>query len=412
MPTQPTERQAPAGLPPAHLWRSAIRLSPVDWLRSADPRVLDVVTTLLATALTLLAVLDNYRTGLLVSYGWSVSAAVLCSSTLLFRRRLPELIAVSSLVSTLATDDSTLLVFGSWTVARYAKQRRGALLALIALGYVITRPLVADPLLSYQAIYHLGVDVILPAIVGSTLRRQELFNRLVRQQVHRVQKSVDQAAKYAVLEERTRLAFDMHDGVGHQVAVVTLQAQAINVNAEHPEKVREGAKVVEDASREVMSELRAILDMLRSNPGDNTPPMRLSQTDYHTFLNSLVRNMNAVGVNAQCTVLGTPVPLPRETQTMLYRIGQEGLTNAVKYAPGAAILIRLAFHPYRVDIAIENRRPTDKNPSLGSGGVGLEGLTARVREHGGYLQATPTRNGGFLLQAHLPINTADAVQRR
>ncbi|WP_199549710.1 sensor histidine kinase [Streptomyces sp. N35] len=405
MSTQAATHQAPPGTPASRSWQSVVRLSPLDWVRGADRRLVDALTALLAIALTSLAVFDQYRTGLVMTYGWSVAIAVLCSLPLLVRRRMPELVAVASVAATLATDDSTPLIFSAWAVARHAKRRRITLLVVIGLGYFATRPLVGDSLVSYQVLYHLGVDIILPAAVGDSLRRQEMFNTLVRQQVHRVQGSVDQAARYAVLEERTRLAFDMHDGVGHQVAVVTLQAQAVRVNANDPVKVREGAQVIEDASRAVMAELREILDMLRSNPEDGALPARLSKTDYHAFLNSLVRNMNAVGVDAECAVVGQPIPLPRETQAILYRIGQEGLTNAVKYAPGAAIRVRLAFHPHRVDIAIENGRPTDKNPSLGGGGVGLEGLTARVQDQGGQLQASPTRNGGFLLQAQIPIET-------
>ena len=131
--------------------------------------------------------------------------------------------------------------------------------------------------------------------------------------------------------------------------------------------------------------------------------MALERSGYLSFQRSLVRNLAAVGVPVTSEVTGTPVPLPPQIQLILYRIGQEGLTNAVKYAPGSPIHVQLAFCPRQVSIALENGRPTKTAPLLGSSGVGLRSLASRVRGIGGTLEAAPTPSGGFLLRARLPL---------
>ncbi|MBC9719588.1 hypothetical protein H9Y04_44605 [Streptomyces sp. TRM66268-LWL] len=396
----------------ASAMRKPLVISPLDSLRGGDPRLIDIGAALLSMALTLLAVQSSYASGLVMGYALSMALGAACSLTMLIRRRLPELAALAGIVASLVSNDTTLLIFNSWALARYGLWHRVAALTTLVAGYFLTRPLVGMSIVSSEVLYHGVSDVLIPALVGAVLRRQEQLNRIATNQIQRVRGSVDQAAQFAVLEERTRIAFDMHDGIGHSIAVVSLQAAAIKVNAGNPEKVRQGAEIVEETARTVMAELREILDMLRSHPRDGGLPSRLPEAGYASFINSLARNMTAVGVEANCSVVGTPVPLSRETQSLLYRTGQEGLTNAVKHAPGAPISIRLAFHPRHVALAIENGRPRDEGLSLGSGRAGLSGLRARVQAYGGTLDASPLPRGGFLLQANLPLSprTADTAR--
>lgn len=379
----------------------------LDRLRFPGAHVVDAATASAALVLTLLAVSSEYRTGLVVGYAASVAVAVGYAATLLVRRRVPELAAVASVLATLATDDTTPLIFSTWAVARHGRRFSTALVTAIALGYYLTRPLIGESLLSGSVLYHVGVHVVLVAAVARVLCRQEHLNEFFCGQVERMQGTVDQAARYAVLEERTRLAFDMHDGIGHQVAVVSLQAAAVKVNAQNPDKVLAGADAIQNAAREVMAELREILDILRSRPGDGTPPARLTETGYQVFLGSLVRNMNAIGVKASCSIEGNPSPVPQQVQGVLYRIGQEGLTNAVKHAPGSVIRMVLGFREGWVDFSIENGSPTSKSPVLGGSGTGLKSLSTRVHRLGGRLRAEPTAGGGFALQARIPLPADD-----
>ncbi|WP_411139870.1 sensor histidine kinase [Streptomyces sp. x-80] len=367
------------------------------------PRGLDAAAALSALVLTLLAVSGEYSTGLVSGYAMSMAVAAGYAVTLLVRRRVPELAGVASVLATLATEDTTPLIFSTWALARHGRHAPFASVGVIALGYYLTRPLVGESLYSGSVLYHVGVHVVLVAVVARVLCGQEYRNMFFREQVRRLQGTVDQAARYAVLEERTRLAFDMHDGIGHQVAVVNLQAAAVKVNAHKPDKVLEGVQVIEDASRAVMAELREILDMLRNDPGDSSPPVRLAEVGYQAFLESLVRNMKAIGVDAVCSIEGAPVPLPREIQSALYRTGQEGLSNAVKHAPGAPIQISLRFQEHWVALTIENGPSTSRSAALGGSGTGLEGLCARVCRLNGRFLAEPTTAGGFVLRARLPL---------
>ncbi|MFD3944862.1 sensor histidine kinase [Streptomyces sp. NPDC058579] len=358
--------------------------------------------------LTLLAVSENYRTGLVSGYAWSMAAGAASALTLLVRRQLPQLAGVAGVLATLVTDETTPLIFSTWALARYARRVRLLTIVAVALGYYLTRPLLGESPFSRIVVYQLAVHVVLTALVAQLLCRQEQFNALYRQQVRRIQGTVDQATKYAVLEERTRLAFDMHDGIGHQIAVVTLQAAAVKVNADNPEKVREGAGAIEDASRTVMVELREIVDILREDPGEISPPARLVDAGYQVFLQSLVRNMRAIGVDAACSIDGAPFPLPQQIQSTLYRIGQEGLTNAVKHAPGADIEITLTFRQDWVGMCVRNGPRAGKGPSLGGTGTGLQSLRVRVERLNGSFHAHPTTGGGFRLGARIPL-TARAL---
>ncbi|MFE0104608.1 sensor histidine kinase [Streptomyces sp. NPDC059009] len=371
--------------------------------RAADARLWDLATASVALALTLLAVSTRYRTGIVSGPAGSVAMATAYAATLLLRRRIPELAAVTGVAATLVTDDPTPLIFSTWALVRFGGRARLVSVTALALAYVLTRPLLGQPLVSTTVLHQLGVHVVLIAAAAQVLRRQERLNSLFRRQMRRVRGGVDQATRYAVLEERTRLAFDMHDGVGHQVAVVSLQAAAVKVHAERPDKVREGAEVIEEAARAVMAELREILDILRKAPGELSPPARLVDVGYQVFLESLVRNMRAIGVQAACSVEGTPVPLPQQIQSTLYRIGQEGLTNAVKHAPGADIDITLTFDQEWVDISVRNGPRTDAGPALGGTGAGLRNLRTRVHLLGGRFESCSTAAGGFLLSARMPL---------
>ncbi|WP_411130301.1 histidine kinase [Streptomyces sp. x-19] len=153
--------------------------------------------------------------------------AVGCALTRLARQRVPELAPVASY---LATGDTASLIFSTWAVARHGRRFSTALLTAIALGYCLTRRVIGE---TWQlGSNHLGVYVVLVAAVVRVLCRQHLNEFFCPHE--RMLGAVNQAARYAVLEERSRLAFDIHDGIGQQVAVVSLQAAAVGTDAQSP----------------------------------------------------------------------------------------------------------------------------------------------------------------------------------
>ncbi|MFI6645648.1 sensor histidine kinase [Streptomyces sp. NPDC050504] len=381
------------------------RLSPraVSW--QCPPRLVDVFATLLSAGLTVLAVIADEDSGLSTSRTADlalIALVALCALPLLLRRRIPELSLVASLAATLSTNDSTPLIFSTWAVGRYGRCCRAGWLAAAAAVYALTRPLVGDQPWSADVLYYLVANILAPALIGALLRRQEHLIDAVRGKALRAEAAVEQAAEYAVLEERTRLAFDMHDSIGHHVAVIVLQAAAIRARAGRPDEVRAAAGVVEHSARAAMDELREILDILGKDPSGPIPPARLSRVGYEKFMGTLVRNMRTVGVAVTCSVEGEPVRLPKEALDVLYVAGREGLTNAIKYSPGSPIRLLLEFQDQHVEFAMENGAPRMPGTMLGGSGIGLRSIGTRVRELGGTLDAAPTPGGGFALRVRIP----------
>ncbi|MEV7415858.1 histidine kinase [Streptomyces sp. NPDC089919] len=371
----------------------------------AAPCLRGVLVTALGTTAALIGVLVSHPDGLAPSLPSALLVAVLCSLPLLGHRRMPELSLTGSVLATLSTDNAMPMVFGAWAVTRYGGGRRWWWLCGGAAGYVVTNPLVeADPW-NMALLQHVAACVIAPGLLGDRLRRQAALIEDVRDQFRRARATIDRAVAYAVVEERTKLAFDMHDGVGHHMAVVTLQAAAIRARADRPEDVRRAAAAVEESGRAAMRELRDVLDVLRRDidVDDPVPPTHLAGRGYDGFLRTLVRTMRSMGLDVEHSVTGTGGLLPASVQSALYRVGREAITNAIKHAPGAPVRLRLEHRPAHVDLIVENGPPRGERPRWESCGIGLVGLRTRVEAAGGRLTAGPTGQGGFVLHARLPL---------
>lgn len=365
----------------------------------------DVMVTLFGTVTAVVAVVVSQPSGLTKSLPLSLAIAVLLSLPLLARRTRPELALVTSVLATLSTDNTAPLIFSTWAVGRFGRRHRALWLSAAGAGYLITSPLVGTAPWSVHNLYYLVANIVAPGLIGDLLRRQSQLIDTVRNQVVQARAAVGQAAEYAALEERTRLAFDMHDSIGHHLTVVTLQAASVRARTDDPDAVTEAAKAAEDSARAAMAELREILDVLRRHEEEPTAPARLARVGYDAFLRTLVRNMRSMGLDVRYAVQGTRALLPISTQSLLYRIGREGLTNAIKYGPGAPIHLTLAFRPDRVDFSVENGPSLGTQNSLGSSGIGLTSLRRQVENAHGSLTASHTPQGGFLLRTWLPVAT-------
>ncbi|MEV7596889.1 histidine kinase [Kitasatospora sp. NPDC089797] len=385
-------------------------------LRSLDPLAADALVALSCAALAVLAAALKYRTGVVPGLTASAAVAALCSVSLLVRRHRSELPLIAGLLASIATDEPTLLIFGAWALARYGRRFRATVLWATATAYLATRPLLGTPTVSATALYHLATVIVLPGLAGAVLRRQAgLHDRAARQVAH-LQASVDQAVRHAVLEERGRIAYRMHDDLGHQLAVVALHADVIRLNAERPDKVRHSAEIVHDAARTVMTDLHRILDLLRRAPDDPAHPVHLTDPDdtggsgtveeQHgtPFLDTLVANLGSVGVQVTHRVDGPPRPLPASLRRALLRIARECLVNAVKHAPGATVDFVMTYHDDQVGLTVTNGRPSGgRATALPGSGLGLAGLTALVNGLGGTIQHGPDREG-HRVSVTLPVH--------
>ncbi len=218
------------------------------------------------------------------------------------------------------------------------------------------------------------------------------------------------AAAVAVEAERARIARELHDVVSHSVSVMVIQAgaarQAIRVL---PEEAAKALVEVEASGRDAMTELRHMLGLLTLSTDDGVDDL-VPQPGINQ-LNTLVDRIAFAGLTVQVTVDGTPRPLPPGIDLAAYRIVQEALTNALRYAPDspAEVLVRYADRYLRLEIlnagpsVLTGSRQRPVLPQSSGAGRGLLGLQQRVALYGGHLDARRRLGGGFRVRARIPL---------
>jgi signal transduction histidine kinase len=207
-----------------------------------------------------------------------------------------------------------------------------------------------------------------------------------------------------VVEERTRIARELHDIVGHAVSVMTVQTSGVR-RLLRPEQgpEREALLAVERTGREALAEMRRVVGALRD--ADEGPA--LAPRPSLRRVDKLVAQARETGLPVDLEIDGEPVPLPAGVDLTAYRLVQEGLTNAIKHAAARHAEVRVRYDPGHVEIEVyDDGRGADGADSTSSdGGHGLVGMRERVSIYGGELEAGPRVGGGFRLRAKIPVAT-------
>ena len=222
----------------------------------------------------------------------------------------------------------------------------------------------------------------------------------VRERREGVRRVVEQAAERAKVEERLRIAREIHDVVTHSVGLIAVKAGIANhVIAEHPEEAQEALTVIEDVSKRALRDLRATLKVLRRDPEDAQdlrPVLGLSD------LPELVRTAEAAGVRVELRSRCPEEP-PDGVALSAFRIVQEALTNVVKHAAPTRCRVHLVAEEGALTIEVADDGPgPGPRPIVPGGGLGLVGMRERATAHGGDLTAGPQDGGGFRVSATLP----------
>ncbi len=209
--------------------------------------------------------------------------------------------------------------------------------------------------------------------------------------------------RLAAVDERRRIAREMHDVVAHSISVMVVQAGgARRILTRDPGRAVEAATRIERTGREALGEMRHLLGMLSDGSSDRAalaPQPTLGE------IGELVARARAAGLPAVLDVRGERQPLSAGLDLAAYRIVQEGLTNAMKHAPGAVTTVTVSWAPH--DLALEIRNAANGG-GTSSGGHGLTGMAERVRLYGGELQAGPA-DGGWRVSARLPLADKELV---
>jgi signal transduction histidine kinase len=210
----------------------------------------------------------------------------------------------------------------------------------------------------------------------------------------------EEQARRAVDAERLRIARELHDVVAHTMATINVQAGvAAHVIDQQPEQAAQALEAIKQASKEGLRELRGILNVLRQADEDDprSPAPRLAQ------LAQLVENTNRAGLPTSVAVDGQARQLAPTVDLTAYRIVQESLTNALRYAGPATASVTLSYteDELRVEVVDGGRGRVDGAPQ--GAGHGIAGMRERAEAVGGTLIAGPAPEGGFRVQARLPL---------
>ncbi len=245
----------------------------------------------------------------------------------------------------------------------------------------------------------IGVTIGWGMYIGS---RRELMATL------RERANISEAAQAARVEqartsERAQIAREMHDVLAHRISLVTMHAGALTYRKDlSADEMRETAEVIQENSHQAMVELREVLGLLRDGPGDAAPELpQPSATDIPALLDEAKR----AGMNVQSELIDLAA-VPDTLGRTVYRVIQEGLTNARKHAPSTLVRVRLDGGPdVGLTVDVRNLLPLGSPTSGPESGLGLIGLAERTALAGGRLTHRVTPDHEFVLTAWIPWPT-------
>jgi signal transduction histidine kinase len=301
-----------------------------------------------------------------------------------------------------------MVAFG-WLAGRRMEHAGPALYLLagtVAGGLVLTFAVGDDLWTFFTFLTTLLLAVVLPWLVGRYVRQYAELVGAGWQLADRMEREQRAVADRERLRERSRIAGDMHDSLGHELSLIAVRAAALQVDPALGARQRAAAGELREAAADATARLRDIIGVLRAD-GESAPATPVDET-----VSALVERAGGSGMAVELTDEGPEAPLAPMTGLALHRVVQESLTNAARHAPGAAVAVRLVREEQRVTVTVtDSGRPPgtspapdpDPGPARASGGTGLVGLDERVRLAGGALTHGPSGDG-FAVRARLPLS--------
>lgn len=392
----------------------------------------------LAVGLFVMAVLSTALGAVSGVYGatdvdlrWALLYAAALTLPLAWRRRAPEVIAVVISVAFFVGITARIpevyvgnvaVFIGFYTVGAWVDNRRRAMIvrAAIIVGMFVwllvtmfekaTAP--TDTGLSRAGLFSPFVAFMLMQLLvnvaffggayyfGDRMYAARMQRTVLRERTLELERERETTAAQAVSLERVRIARELHDVVAHHVSAMGVQAAAARTVIERdPDAARGALAGIETSAREALSELRNLLETLRtsSDATEDASTLRLSD------LPALVAHAGENGLPTTLRIVGEPGELPATVHANLFRIAQEALTNARRHGgPGATADVRLRYEPDAVELEVHNTGRVVGPPAPG---LGLVGMRERAAASGGSIEAGPRREGGFLVRVRVPVGT-------
>ena len=378
------------------------------WLRRGRFDLVEVADAIVA--LICFAATDSWLTNENASHAWHHSAGLLTllafvtCAPLALRTRLPLSAWAASALA---------LIWTAWTALMPPPSSigssgfpPGAVVVNALCLYAVTvrckpRIVAAAAVVTVAAVGFLDSGMIpeavfvtaVPILLGTVVRVRRSGARQLAEQERR------HSGERALLEERQRIARELHDVVAHHMSVIAIQAEAAPYKtADPPPELVESFSEIRASALAGLAELRRILGVLRTDGQATAPQPGLADLD------ALLDSARSGGLSVTVTRSGNPVPLPEGVDLSAYRIVQEALSNAMRYAPGSRVRLDMAYHPDALGIEVCNDAVLPPFPQLTGGGHGIIGMRERAAMLGGTLDAGPADDGGFQVTALLPVN--------
>ena len=391
------------------------------------PSDTDILITLAFAALALLNLYVNWGTNPQISSIYAILLTLLVILPLVFMRRYPlgVLIFMTLAVITFrafSIPESSFigyaLLLAFFSAGAYGQQRfrnwvRGVSFLLVIgwLTYSIFFQQRSSDVPTQTILYQLSVillNVFLFAAawwIGEVFRTRDLRELELQERTRQLEKERDENARRAVMDERVRIARELHDVVAHHVSVMGIQAGAARrILKQQPDKANDVLSQIETSSRQAVAELQRLLGFLReqNQVDDISPQPSLKQLDI------LFNQMRLTGLSISIKIEGEERPLPPGVDLSAYRIVQEALTNTLKHAGPVNANVTIRYSSDAVELEIKDNGNTlvfAANPE--NKGRGLIGMRERVSLHGGEFQAGRLSEGGFTVKAKLPLTGWD-----
>ncbi|WP_329123065.1 sensor histidine kinase [Streptomyces sp. NBC_01465] len=304
----------------------------------------------------------------------------------------------------------TALVLFGYLAGRRLERARPALVTFcaVAVGGLVLSMAVGDDLWAWLTqLTTLVFTVVIPWLIGRYVRQYAQLVSAGWELADRLEREQQDAADRARLRERSRIAGDMHDSLGHDLALIAVRAAALEVDRALGPQQQAAAGELRAAAGAATARLRDVIGVLRED--DAAAPV----TPADETVAELVKRAQESGMAVELAEEGPESELAPMTGRALHRTVQEALTNAAKHAPGARVAVSLVRTDSALTVTVTGApRPAGPLPGATGSGTGLVGLDERVRLAGGALTHGPTPEGGFAVCAVLPYAPGPASAAR
>jgi signal transduction histidine kinase len=342
---------------------------------------------------------------------WLVSAVVYAA--LVARRRFPlgtVAIAVIGSVVLMAGGMAYPLTLPAVFYALYSVALDAGPGRTLAAGVTAKAVLLTGSLITHPGIagFVILLWAALAVTTGSASRSHRAYVAEVEERAKRAEQAREDEANRRVAEERLRIARELHDAVGHHVALINVQAGALACLLDDEDLIQAGESVahIQRASEEALEELRLTVGLLRE-PGAVEPAGPAEPVPGLDQLEELICTFAGAGLQVTHKVTGDARPLPEAVELTAYRVIQESLTNTRKHAGCDTAVVRLGYMPGALSLAVEDDgQPVTWSSRHTPGGHGIVGMQERVAALGGRLSAGPGPEGGYRVFAELPLRAA------